>query len=113
MVKPGFYVPVRGDILWIDFSPQLGHEQRGRRPALVISHESYNKKTGLALFCPVTSKVKGYPFEVAVTGKKIQGCVLSDQVKSLEWTVRNTEFIEKLDADSMKEVVERVRVLIT
>ena len=112
MVKSKPYVPERGDLVWVDLNPQRGHEQRGRRPALVLSHRSYNGKTGLALLCPITSKVKGYPFEVVVEGKNINGCVLSDQVKSLDWSVRNVEFIEKLHIDSLKDVVARVKVLI-
>lgn len=79
---------------------------------MVLSHRPYNEKTGLALLCPITSKVKGYPFEVDVNGKIITGCILSDQVKSLDWSVRNAEFIEKLHQDSMIEVIERVKVLI-
>ncbi|MFA6505498.1 MAG: endoribonuclease MazF [Treponemataceae bacterium] len=112
MVKPNPYVPERGDIVWLDFNPRLGHEQRGRRPALTLSHQSYNEKIGLALFCPITSKVKGYPFEVEAIGEKIKGCVLSDQVKSLDWTVRNVEFIEKIDADRLGEVIGNISVLI-
>ena len=70
MVKTN-YIPNRGDIVWLDFNPQLGHEQRGRRPAIVLSHKRYNERIGLALFCPITSKEKGYPFEVRIEGKKI------------------------------------------
>ena len=112
MVKDTTYVPERGDIVWLDFDPQLGHEQRGRRPALTLSRAAYNGKVGLALFCPITTKVKGYPFEVAVAGKHIAGCVLSDQVKSLDWMVRNIEFIEKLEAERLAEVIENVSLLI-
>lgn len=98
--------------MWLDFDPQLGHEQRGRRPALTLSRAAYNGKVGLALFCPITTKVKGYPFEVAIAGKRIAGCVLSDQVKSLDWMVRNIEFIEKLEAERLAEVIENVSLLI-
>lgn len=112
-MKAQAYVPERGDIVWLDFNPQLGHEQRGRRPALTLSHGAYNTKIGLALFCPITSKVKGYPFEVEVAGKFIDGCVLSDQVKSLDWTVRNVEFIEKIAGDKLEEVLENISVLIS
>ena len=84
------YVPGRGDIVWLDFNPQAGHEQAGRRPALVLSPSSYNERTGLALFCPVTTAVKGYPFEVHLPqGGNITGVVLSDHIKSLDWRARN------------------------
>jgi len=106
------YIPERGDIVWLDFNPQLGHEQRGRRPALTISFKAYNEKIGLALFCPITSKVKGYPFEVELELKKIKGSVLSDQIKSLDWRERNMEFIEKIGDKKMEEVIEKIEVII-
>ncbi|MCP5452596.1 MAG: endoribonuclease MazF [Spirochaetaceae bacterium] len=108
----GLYIPDRKDIVWLDFNPQLGHEQRGRRPALVVSHKEYNQKIGMAIFCPITSKIKGYPFEVIVQGSRIEGCVLSDQVKSLDWTVRNIEFIEKLPSEVFAELLARIKVII-
>lgn len=111
MVKTTDYVPNKGDIVWLDFNPQLGHEQIGRRPALVLSFKAYNEKIGLALFCPVTSKEKGYPFEVQVAGTRIAGCVLCDQVKSLDWSERNIEFIEKISDQNMVEVLEKIKVL--
>lgn len=93
MPHPSF-APARGDIVWLDFSPQAGHEQAGRRPALVVSPESYNRKVGLALFCPVTNQVKGYPFEVPLpAGLGVTGAVLSDQLKSLDWRARRAELI--------------------
>ena len=110
MVKK--YVPDQGDIVWLDFNPQLGHEQRGRRPPLTLSFREYNEKIGLAVFCPITSKVKGYPFEVEVIGKQINGCVLSDQIKSLDWTVRNIEFIEKIDNEKLDDVINTILVII-
>ena len=106
------YIPERGDIVWLDFNPQLGHEQRGRRPALTLSFKAYNEKIGLALFCPITSKVKGYPFEVELELKKIKGSVLSDQIKSLDWRERNIEFIEKIGDKEMEEVIEKIEVII-
>lgn len=112
MVNGKRYVPERGDIVWLDFNPQIGHEQRGRRPALALSLRAYNEKIGLALFCPITSKVKGYPFEVAISSGAIQGAVLSDQIKSLDWTERNIEFIEKIDAAKLEEVIEKIEVII-
>jgi len=106
------YVPERGDVIWIDFNPQLGHEQRGRRPALVVSHRAYNEKVGLGIFCPITSKTKNYPFEVVISLDTIKGSVLCDQIKNLDWKVRNSEFIEKIDSAKMKDVVDRIEVLI-
>jgi len=106
------YVPEKGNLVWLDFTPQLGHEQRGRRPAIVISKKAYNQKIGLALFCPITSKEKGYPFEVRIIGKKINGCVLSDQVKSLDWTERNIEFIEDCSKEIIEEVIDKIKLLI-
>ncbi len=85
------YVPERGDLVWLDFDPRAGHEQAGTRPALVISPRAYNRKVGLALLCPVTSQVKGYPFEVRLpAGLPVQGVVLSDQLKSLDWQAKGT-----------------------
>ena len=112
MVKSTKYVPERGDIVWLDFNPQLGHEQRGRRPALVLSYKTYNERIGLAIFCPITSKEKGYPFEVKIEGSKINGCALSDQVKSLDWSVRNIEFIEKIKDELFEEVLLKFMKLI-
>ncbi len=86
------FVPDRGDVVWLAFDPQTGHEQSGRRPALVLSPKAYNAKTNLALFCPVTSRIKGYPFEVNLpTDGKITGAILSDQIKSLDWKMRRRE----------------------
>ena len=98
---PRRYVPRRGDVVWLSFTPQAGHEQAGRRPALVLSPSAYNRKVGLALFCPITSRVKGYPFEVTVPrGLAVAGVVLADQVKNLDWRARRAEFVDRLpDAD--------------
>jgi mRNA interferase MazF len=103
------YVPNRGDIVWLNFTPQAGHERMGTRPALVLSPEKYNKKTGLAVCCPITSNIKGYPFEVIVSGKKINGAILSDHLKNLDWKVRKAKFIEK----ASKEVVEQCSMKIS
>lgn len=112
MVSSGPYVPQRGDLVWIDFDPQAGHEQAGRRPALVLSPGSYNRATRLALFCPVTSKVKGYAFEVAVTGtRRIGGVVLADQVKNLDWSKRNATFIERSGPELIEDVLAKLMTL--
>lgn len=81
------YVPERGDIVWLSFDPQAGHEQKGHRPALVLSPKAYNGKTGLMLCCPMTTKIKGYPFEVLLADAK-PSAALADQVKSLDWRAR-------------------------
>lgn len=106
------YVPKRADIIWLNFSPQAGHEQAGKRPALVLSPEEYNKKTSLLIACPITSKVKGYPFEVTLTGNEIDGVVLSDQVKSLDWKVRKAAFAERAAATVIKEVQSKLLLLL-
>ncbi len=107
------YVPRRGDAIWIDFTPQTGHEQAGRRPAVVLSPESYNGKTGLAILCPITNQVKGYPFEVAIsTGVEVTGVILADQVKSMDWKARNATLISALPVDLLDAVLERVGTLL-
>jgi mRNA interferase MazF len=107
------YVPERGDIVWISLNPQAGHEQAGRRPAVVVSPKSYNGKVGLGLFCPVTSRVKGYPFEVAVPeGLPVDGVVLADQVKSLDWRARKAKFAGRLPADARDEVLGKLGALL-
>jgi len=106
------YIPERGDIVWLNFSPQIGYEQQGKRPAVVISPLAYNKKTRMALFCPMTSKQKGYPFEVIINNEKINGVVLSDQIKSLDWQQRNAEFIEKTTEETMNEIIKKINTLI-
>lgn len=106
------YIPEEGDIVWLEFDPQASHEQAGHRPAVVLSRKAYNRKTGLAIFCPITSQVKGYPFEVTVNGKKIQGAVLSDQVKSFDWKARRAKLIEKLDEECLAEVVAKLSSII-
>ena len=107
------YVPNRGDIVWLEFNPQTGHQQAGHRPALVVSPKSYNQKVGLALFCPITSQVKGYPCEVVFPEKyKVSGAVLSDQVKSLDWQVRRAKRIATVPNDVMEEVLAKILVLL-
>lgn len=107
------YVPNKGEVVWLDFDPQAGHEHSGRRPAFVLSPQSYNKKTGLMLCCPITSQVKGYPFEVAVAGvTTIRGVILADQVKSLDWQVRRAEKSGKVSKDVLEEVVLKIRAIL-
>jgi mRNA interferase MazF len=107
------YVPDRGDLVWLEFTPQAGSEQRGRRPALVLSPKSYNGKVGLALFCPLTPKVKGYPFEVELPdGYAVSGVVLADQFKSLDWRSKKAKFIERISPDQMAMVTARVLPLL-
>lgn len=106
-------VPDRGDAVWIQFNPQSGHEQAGRRPALVLSPAAYNGKVGLAILCPITSQAKGYPFEVEITGtSSVHGVVLSDQVKSLDWRARQAEIIERVPEDVLQDVLGRLGTLL-
>jgi len=112
-VSRGTYSPDRGDIVWIDFSPQAGHEQAGRRPALVVSPGAYNKKVGLAILCPITSQVKGYPFEVALPDDlPIQGVVLSDQAKSLDWRARRTTYAATVPQNVTAQVLNKLGTLL-
>ena len=106
------YTPDRGDLVWLNFTPQAGHEQRGQRPAIVISPKSYNKKTKLALCCPVTSNIKGYPFEVLVKARKVKGAILSDHLKNLDWKARKMKFIEKSGSAVLNECLEKISTLI-
>ncbi len=113
MVEQKRYVPKRGDLVWLTFNPQVGHEQSGRRPALVISPDSYNSKTNLAIFCPATSQAKGYPFEVIIPeGLPISGVILVDQVKSLDWKARKAIFIAALPESVVKEALTLLNLLI-
>jgi len=107
------YVPDRGDIVWLNFNPQAGREQAGHRPALVISPAAYNGKVGLAILCPITSQVKGYPFEVSIpTGLAVQGVILSDQIKSLDWRMRQAERIDLLPDIVFDQVLQKLNVLL-
>jgi len=107
------YVPRRGDIVWIDLIPQSGHEQSGRRPAVVLSPQAYNSKAGLALFCPVTSHAKGYPWEVRIPdGFPISGVVLADQVKSLDWRSRSAEKICSLPILAVTQILSKLAALL-
>ena len=105
--------PDRGDVVWLDFDPQAGHEQAKRRPALVLSPIAYNRAAGLALVCPITSQVKGYPFEVALpVGSQVRGVVLADQVKSVDWHARNADRLTTAPAAVVERTLQQVRKLL-
>ena len=107
------YVPDRGDLVWLRFTPQAGHEQAGRRPALVLSPRRYNARAGLALVCPVTSRVKGYPFEVRLPpGLAVEGVVLADQVRSLDWQARAAERIARAPDEVVEETIGKLLALL-
>ncbi len=108
---PARYVPEAGDIVWLQFNPQAGHEQAGHRPALVLSPVAYNAKAGLMLCCPMTSQIKGYPFEVVVGGKQ-PGAILADQIKSLDWRARNATRKGKVTLSELAEVRAKALALI-
>lgn len=111
---PRQHAPDRGDVVWLRFDPQTGHEQAGRRPALVISPVDYNRKLGLALFCPITTRIKGYPYEVELpAGIEVAGAVLSDQVKSLDWKARESKRIGRVPDEVIEEVLGKIATLVT
>ena len=106
-------VPDRGDFVWLDFNPQAGREQAGRRPGLVLSPKAYNGPTGLCLVVPVTNRIKGYPFEVQIPpGVSIRGVVLADQIRCLDWRIRNAEIKCEASKDVLDEVLAKVNVLL-
>ena len=111
MARKSRYIPELGDIVWVDFTPQSGHEQKGRRPALILSPAIYNAKSGLCLCAPITSKIKGYPFEVALALDK-PSVVLSDQIKSIDFHARHIEFIKKADKSTLQEVRSNIMQLL-
>ncbi len=106
------YIPETGDIVWLHFNPQTGHEQAGHRPALVLSPSAYNRKTGLMLCCPMTSQIKGYPFEVLISAQR-PSAVLSDQVKNLDWVVHKTSYKGKVSSQELAEVRAKILTLIS
>jgi mRNA interferase MazF len=107
------YVPVRGDIIWLNFSPQAGHEQAGRRPALVLSPHAYNERSSVALLCPITSRTREHPFEVHLpSGGPVTGVVLADQVRSLDWRSRGASFASRAPRRVVGDVLAKVRILI-
>lgn len=107
------YVPDAGDLVWLTFDPQSGREQRGRRPAIILSPKLFNARSELAVVCPITSKVKGRQFEVPIPpGGRIEGAILPHHLKSLDWKARKTQLAGKLDEDTLQEVRERLRPLL-
>ncbi len=107
------YIPDRGDAVWITFDPQAGHEQAGRRPALVLSPAAYNNRVGLALMCPITSQIKGYPFEVEIpSGLAVSGVILADQVKSLDWIVRKARLIGVVPQEVIVQLLRKLNTLL-
>ena len=105
------YCPKRGDVVWLAFTSQAGHEQAGHRPALTLSPESYNKKVDLAIFCPMTTQIKGYPFEVVIAGT-VPSVALADQVKSLDWGVRKASYKGKVSSVELAEVRAKIMLLV-
>jgi mRNA interferase MazF len=107
------YCPDAGDFIWISLDPTVGHEQRGRRPAIVLSRRAYNERASLCIACPITSRIKGYPFEVAIpSGHGVSGAVLADQPRSLSWPQRNVELIDRSGPELLNEVREKIAALI-
>ncbi|MBV1876823.1 MAG: endoribonuclease MazF [Pseudomonadales bacterium] len=105
--------PDIGDIVIVDFNPQAGHEQAGKRPALVLSPKKFNSKTGFAWLCPVTNQTKGYPFEVTVSGtRKTKGVILTDQMKSLDWSARSLHKVDSVDTACLKEVQSLIATIL-
>jgi mRNA interferase MazF len=114
MVAGKSYAPERGDLVFLNFSPQSGHEQAGSRPAIVLSPRAYNQKSGLCIVCPITSQVKGYPFEVTLPlTSKVTGVVLSDQIRSVDWRARRARLATQAPADVLAEVLAKVAVLLS
>jgi len=107
------YVPEVGDVVWLDFNPQVGHEQAGRRPGVVLSPRAYNEPSGMAILCPITSRVKGYPFEVALPpALPVRGAILADQVKSLDWRARRMQKFGILPLPIVEQVRHRLAELL-
>lgn len=111
-MKKKSYVPETGDIVWVDLSPTVGHEQRGRRPVLVVTQKSYNDKTGMMVACPMTTEIKHYPFEVLLSNSDENSVVLADQLRSLDWRDRNIEFIGYATDDELAQAKELIQSLL-
>lgn len=106
------YVPARGDVVWFDFEPTRGHEQRGYRPAVIVSGTDYNAKTGLVLACPITSHAKGYPFEIPCTVSGVQGAILVDLIRSMDWRARRMKRVSAISPAVAEEIAQRLLVLV-
>ena len=106
------YIPDRGDIVWLDFNPQKGHEQAGSRPAIILSPKNYNQSSQLMLACPITSKVKNYPFEVRIKTRKINGVILSDQIKNLDWKAKDISFVERVTGEILEQTQDFIEALL-
>ena len=102
------YIPDRGDIVWLSFDPHVGQEQGGRRPAVVVSSGYYNERVGLVVVCPITSRKKDYPFEVPIKGKKVEGVILADHIKSVDWHGRKVRYIERIGRDDMTTLQDAI-----
>jgi len=109
---PAPYIPELGDIVWLNFTPQAGHEQAGRRPAVVLSPQAYNGKTGLLVCVPITSQIKGYPFEVLLSGGEVSGAALADQVKSLDWRSRQAQYKGKISTIEIQQIKAKIAALL-
>lgn len=112
MVKSNMYVPDKGDIIWVDLNPTRGHEQSNVRPVLVLTPKSYNKILGLFIGCPITSQIKGYPFEVRVEEIEVQGVILADQIRSMDWKNRKIKFIQTASSDVVSDVESTIKLLL-
>ena len=113
MIGSTTYIPRRGDVVWINLDPQKGPEQRGHRPAVVLSGRDYNRKTRLAVICPITTQAKGYPFEVSIPGRvAVTGVILADQIRCVAWQERNTIFICQIPVPTLEEVWQKIELLL-
>jgi mRNA interferase MazF len=109
----GQYVPKPGEVVWLEFDPQRGHEQAGTRPALVLSPAAYNAKTSMMVCCPITNQIKSYPFEVVIRGNpNVTGAILSDQIKNLDWRARNARRKGRVSDDELAETLGKIRALL-
>jgi mRNA interferase MazF len=107
------YIPEAGDIVWLEFDPQAGREQAGRRPAVVLTPAVYNKKTDLMICCPLTTQIKGYPFEVLIEVDEVESVILSDQIKSLDWKIRKAKYKNKVSSEVLAEVKAKAKSLLS
>ena len=106
------YVPDRGDIVWVNFNPTRGHEQKGKRPALVLSSKFYNTSSGLAVVVPITAQIKGYPFEVSIEAGSVQGVVLADQLRSVDWHIRRMTLVGRVPGSTIAEIQKKISALL-